>query len=313
MTLIDLLREHDRSLRHKGRAKPLAKNLGDGYLLTFNPIYRNIRLQARKQKFKFSDKRFFNYDALSLTQLPRILSTQTIPYVDTVSSLREIEHLAPGVFSLDDIPPLTTNHLFHESAHAAVHHLIQHNIPLTAKSGVQKERQIAFKILLEEAFANACESFANVYAHDEFHDEFLFKNTYIMENTQVRKLLKCAVKRFGEAVVFKILLYSFLHANFQRIEAAMLNLPRVIRLAFEENASAIKELRDVDLVLLRSTFKTGLDLDPEFTGFTNQFCLRLNGIKTPLTQLFSYDFLAAFEFQNYKLCINSMTSLAIGS
>jgi hypothetical protein len=291
----------------------LSGNLGDGYLLTHNSIYRNIRTAAKAAHFKFSSKRFRDYDSLALTQLPQILSEKIIPYCDNVNALKEIEQKAPGTFDLKDLPPLRSNHVFHESAHAAGHGLILSLLDQPGpKKGIRYERTLALHTLLEEAFANACESLANLDATSEIHDEFLYKNAYVMETPATRKLLAGAVERFGNEVVFKILLFSFLHANFLKTQGAMENLSRVIRLSFYPETECLKSIQTKDVVLLQKVFKTGLDLDPEFTTFTNQFCLRLLGIRTALPKLFAYDFLKSFETDpSYRICLDALTSLAI--
>jgi len=310
MKLGHVLKIHDRNLS----TKSLSQNLGDGFLLKHNPVYSNIREAAKQAKFTFHSSRFKDYDSLSLTQLPAILAAKHIPFIDNVNPLREIETKAPKFFTLAEVPPLRTNHLFHESAHASVHGLLQ-KLLLQSKGakGIQRERTLALITLMEESFANACESYANLYAIDEIHDEFLFKNTYIMESPKVRKLLLQGTQTFGTHTIFKVLFFSFLHSNFLATPIAMQNLGRVVRLSYSHQAEYLQLIRSKDLVLLQKIFRTGLELDPEFTGFTNQFCLRLLGVKTALLKLFDFDFLALFELNpTYQSCIDRMTSIAVG-
>jgi hypothetical protein len=310
MKLKKILQLHDQ-FKTKGH---LCDNLGDGYLLTHNPVFKNLRLQVNKSGFQFTADRFQDYDSLSLTQLPFILQKKQIPFVDNVNALREIEKKIPGRFSLTDIPPLKSNHVFHESAHAVAHGLIQKYFPLPKQNGIAKDRLLAFTVLLEESFANACESFANIDALNEEHDEFLFKNAYIMESLATRKVLRAAADQFGRTVVFKLLMLSFLHANLLQTERGMENIVPALQLSFSEKPRELKTLRTSDIRLLQKVFKTGFDLDPKFTRFTNRFCLELLGIKKPIESLFKVDFVNIFgTHPSARQCLNSLCAIALST
>jgi hypothetical protein len=281
MKINALLKIHDRFQP----AHSLKNNLGDGFLLTFNPIYRVIREESLKAKFKFSAKRFYDYDSLALTQLPKILEKKIIPYVDNVSPIREIEQKLPRYFSLSDLPPLRANQIFHESAHAVAHSLLSKRVRAPKVTAQKKEEALILNTFLEESFANACESIANIYSHDEMHDEFLYKNVYIMDTVKIRSLLSRAVLEFGFAETFQILLFSFLHANFLYTKVDANSFNRVIKLIFKTKPKQMS--------LAKTVFKTGLSLDPEFTLFTNAFCLRLLGVKNQKS--LQFDFLSYLE------------------
>jgi len=299
MKLKELLQTHDAYTR----GPSLRDNLGDGYLLERNPVYRAVRSAAAHAGFKFSKARFFDYDSLPLTQLSKIMSHKTIPYRNTVRPLREVEEQAPGVFSLNDIPPLSANYLFHESAHAAIYPIIS-KIPVRSKSQIERERATALHILLAESFANASESLSNIYATDETHDEFLYKNSYIMETVAVRKTLRATADQFGQESLFKILVLSFLHANFLKTKDVAPTFERVISLVFGRPPKHITHLKKV--------FMGGLDLDPEFTKFTNAFCLRLMGIKSPIQNLFDFDLMKKITADNHYLALlDSMAKIII--
>ena len=282
MKLKALIENHDAYSSKAG----LKDNLGDGYLLKMNPVYSKIRTSALALGFQFTTGRFFDYETLPLTQLPKILSKRRIPYQDNVHPLREIEKGAPRTFFLNEIPPFKANYLFHEAAHAVAHPHIS-KIKIKPGNKIFREQSLALHALLEESFANACESLANIYSTTEIHDEFLYKNSYIMEEARERAALKKAVDFFGKRAVFEVLMLSFLHANFLKTKNTAELFSRVLAIVFGK----IPKNHNV----LKTVFKTGLDLDPEFTVFTNAFCLRLLGIKTRLPELFQYDFLHAFE------------------
>jgi hypothetical protein len=306
MKISALLGIHDR-YRPKNTLK---NNLGDGYLLTCNPIYRKIREAAIQQNFKCVAERLEDYDSFPLAALPAILSKKKIPYADNVRPLRAIEKIVPSQFSLADIPPLKPNQIFHESAHAIAHAIIKKHLPLGKSKGLEFERSIAFRVLLEESFANACESIANSYAMDSVHDEFLFKNSYVMESEGFRKTLRKAISDLGFKIVFRLMLLSFLHANFLKTEVLEKNLLRSLRIAYTNDSDRLPKLTTPALRQCSKIFSAGFDLDPEFTQFTNRFCLRLLGVKTDLHKLFQYDFLVTFEKNSQALaCLEAMTKV----
>lgn len=270
----------------------LQKNLGDGFLISHNPVFRSVREAILREGFRFSDRPFHDYDVLPLTQLPRILKSRTIPYRDNVTPLREVERRAPGAFAYDQIPKLRPNHLFHESAHGIAHSITHRHL-----GRPKSERERALQILIEESFANAVESLSNAYSNSTIHDEFLYKNAYIMEKPAVREKLRLALHHHKSATVLKTLLLSFLHANLIQIEKSARNWPRVRRLLTDSKSDS-----------LRPVFKVGFDLDPRFTLFTNAFCLRLEGIRTDLFELLDFDFLEYFETREaYRDCLEGLS------
>jgi len=277
--LKQILDEHH---RHSSRVA-LKQNLGDGYLLRHNPIFKQIRQQALDAGYRFSANRFQDYDVLALTQLPQILKSKTIPFRDNVRPLRKIEDMAPKAFLFSQVPALTPNRLFHESAHAIAHSAL-------AKRARRSEKEQILSILTEEAFANACESLANAYSVNPLHDEFLHQNSYIMEKPKTRESLRRALTAVGRTPTFAVLFFSFLHANFLRSRITSRDFNRVMDL-LGLSTSLSAELRRP----LRAVFRVGLDLDPEFTQFTNAFCLRLGGFKKPLHRLLEFDFISIIE------------------
>lgn len=270
--LKEVLAEHQ---RHRPR-HALRDSLGDGFLMEHNPVYRSLREAAVRAGLKFSSRRFHDYDVLPLTQLPRILKSRVIPYRDNVRPLREVERRAPGVFDWDQIPKLRPNHLFHESAHGVARSITK---PLLARTAARDQRDHALQLLLEESFANAAESIANAYASTPMHNEFLYKNSYIMEKPVTRDKLRRALERNPFELVFRTLILSFLHANLVRTEDPGRAWASVRSLLAGGHAAS-----------LRPVFRIGFDLDPRFTLFTNAFCLRLEGIETELLELVDFDF-----------------------
>ena len=306
--LSELILIHDQNKS----SRSLIKNLGDGYLYNQNLIFRNIRNAALSSGYRFSHERFYDYDALALTQLNSIHKKKIIPYLNNVTPLKKIEAKVRNYFSLSHTPPLRANYLFHESAHAVAHQLLKIKLKSSVSNNqLEQERQLAIQILFEEAFANSCESLSNVYSSTEIHDEFLFKNSYIMESKKTRITLAKSIHSFGHEMVLKILFFSFLYANLLKTKSGLNDLDRVIKICMGTKNKDSKESTHKEKKLLAQLFKTGFDLDTEFTTFTNRFCLRLSGIETNLEELFDYDFLQFFEKnEKYTFCLNQLALTA---
>lgn len=292
MKLKKLLSLHDRHAP-KGCLKD---SFGDGFLMRMNPIFRNVRMAALEFGFQFKSERFHDYDVMSLTQLPRILKEKVIPYRNNVRALREIEKQVPGRFLWRELPPLKPNHAFHESAHGLSRSLRDRFTDRDQqKKKLKPEQDLILGSLIEESFSNACESLANLYIRTEEDHEFFYQNSYVVETPEVKVSLIRSVNRVGLSVTFRILFLSFLFANFLKTKEAMKEFDRVLEIAFSDRADELNELRAKDLATLKKVFRVGLDLDPEFTIFTNGFCLELMGVGKNIPRLMQFDFLRAFE------------------
>jgi hypothetical protein len=287
------------------RCKPpghLSDNLGDGYLIQYNSVFRNIRKAALDAGVRFVSQRFEGYDVLPLVQLPKILESKMVPYAPNVQVLDEIETQFPDHFQLGQLPPLKANYVMHESAHVLarkirVRHLGDLKIDFSAgpSKTLVSERRLALAILIEEAFANTTESLLSLASTNTVHDQFVLKNAYVHETPEMRKFLRNAVSRFGIVPVFKLVLLSFVHANFLKTKLNPKELDRVLRFAFQWDQKKIAALDSKIHRELKEIFFGGMDLDPLFTGLTNSFCLRVLGIKTQLPHLFDFDFMAWIE------------------
>ena len=277
----------------KGNAFP--DNLGDGYLLEHNLIFRNIRTAALKLGVKFTSKRFHEYDVLPLTQLPKILAANTVPYMPNVVALEEIEKAVPGHFEMNDTPPLKANYILHETAHCVAHQLRLRYWKDPQGKSMEAQREMAWLILFEEAFANASDSLMNAFSDTKIQDDFLMRNTYIFERPNTRKNMKTAIKLIGLDGTFKLILISFLYANFQKSKIAFPEFRRIMLVATNQDLELVDSLNVKDVNLLRQVFQGGLDLDPMFTVRTNGFCLQIMGITANPKNLYSYDFLAHLE------------------
>jgi hypothetical protein len=277
-------------------AGTLKASLGDGHLLKTNLIYRNIRTAALEFGFQFSSERFHDYDVLSLTQLPKILEQKVIPYRDSVSALKEVEAQAPGRFTWEELPPLKANHAFHEAAHGVSHFLSERfTDPESLKKKRTADQELILRTLTEESFSNACESLANLFVKTDTDHVFFCQNSYVLEPSAVKMAFHQAINRFGLTLTFRILFLSFLFANFLKTKSAVKEYDRVVEIVFSDRADELNEWKKQDLAFLKKVFRVGLDLDPEFTIFTNGFCLKLMGVQKNVAKQMNFDFLAAFE------------------
>jgi hypothetical protein len=293
MLLEEILRTH----QCYPKAPALKGNLGDGYLLAHNSIYKNVRVAMLKAGFKPNAKRFYDYDVLSLTQLPKILKTKIIPYVDNVRPLLEIEKLAPQAFGLNEVPPLRANYLLHEGAHAVAFARRPKALQMRwrAKMPARDQQILVLNALLEESLANTTECLANLEASTELHDEFLFKNSYIMEKPKDRVLLHAAEKIIGRPALFRLLLIAYLHSNFIKTNMAFEGFDRILKWVFQTQPATRRKLKPAEIAQLKKTFQIGLNLDPGFTNFTNAFCFRLLGIEENIYDFLAFDFLKHLE------------------
>lgn len=289
----------------------LPDNIGDGYLLQHNLIFKNVRKAALEKGVQFSSNRFYDYDVLPLTQLPKILSERTVPYLPNVKALLEIENQAPNHFGLDDTPPLRANYVHHEAAHCLARMIRTDFLNSEGGKNLEAQRELALLIMFEEAFANAAESMLSAFSDAGIHDHFLLRNTYIFEEPATRKSMKALIKLIGLPATFKIVLFSFLFANFQKQKVSSAELKRVMAIVFKNDSARFMKLGDRDFNLIRQVFQGGFDLDPQFTIRTNGFCLQLMGVTASPKTLFSFDFLKNFENDpRYTACLNQMAKVA---
>ena len=298
MKIKKILNEHQ---RHQPEGA-LADNLGDGYLMTHNSVFRNIRVASIKAGIQFTSSRFHEYDVLPLVQLPKILEEKKVPYLPNVKPLSEIESAMPDQFQIYEAPPLRANYVMHESAHVVARLLrikclgeLKLERSNNRSSAINSERQLALAIMMEESFANTAESLLSVAANTAIHDEFVMKNAYVHETPEMRGRLRTAVSKIGFTATFRLVFFSFLHSNFLKRKINPKEFDRVLRVSFGGDVLKVKSLDQKLFRDLREIFHGGFDLDPMFTGLTSSFCMRLLGIKTPLQNLFEFDFMARFE------------------
>ncbi len=278
----------------------LSTNLGDGFLISHNRIYRNIRNQILKVGFQLSDAPNPFYQALPLSQLEALLSAQKIPYTDNVSVLKDIEAKIPNMTDWDDITDnLKTNQIFHESCHGVARDVFQKNLAMSFEHRTPL-------MLFEESFANCCELFAICDVDDPAHRIFFKINSYTSLNEE-RSHLNLAQKNFGASGLAKFLFFSYLHANFLHESLDESQFLRVLKLSFDSS-----QLTPKDLKTLRALSKISFRLDLRFRVVTTRFYLRLCGIPKDLGPLSEIDFLEPFESDpKYLKCLDLLVNISL--
>ncbi|MEK6772370.1 MAG: hypothetical protein AABY64_00395 [Bdellovibrionota bacterium] len=293
MKLSQLLEGNDACKSSKG----IPGNFGDFYLLKNNRIYSSVRSLAIESGFQYSLDKNDAYYALPLSQLESVLEQKKIPYFDNVSVLKEIEsRLKTGVFWDDISDNLKKNHVFHESCHAVIRSRASHLL-------TNQPQEKILKILLEESFSNTCELLAIADVNHSLHRIFFEWNSYTFLYDE-KTNLKNAMNDLGETLIFKYLLFCYLHSNFLFNEFDEKTFKRVQKVVFGNAIFDSKAIKS-----LRALAKMAFTLDRRFREVTTGFYLRLCGFQTPLNELLDFDFMQTLEKRkDYQLMIDSVVS-----
>jgi hypothetical protein len=285
MKLSNLIEQHRKFSK---LPSALSESFGDGYLLENNSRYLRIRQQAVAKGFRFSFEQNDAYRALPLSQLDRLLKNKTIPYIDNVTVLAEIESRIPRLTVWNDISDnLKGNSVFHEACHAVAR---DEKLPnhLQRESGIDSGQAQTLSLLLEESFANASELLSILDADEAVHRIFLELNSYIYMLDDRVHLLK-AESEIGSEALAKFILLSYLHANFLR-EISDKDFERMLFLSGVSSALDPKKKKS-----LRQLSKIAFKLNLRFREVTTRFYLRLTGLKQEMPLLLKFDFLKSIE------------------
>lgn len=302
MKLVRLIELH----RLNTPSSALEKNLGDGFLVKNNRYFRNIRKQALADGYSFTNQPTTDFQALPLSQLENILTEKKIPYLDNVSILEKLVSKLNDRVTWDDIVDgYKRNYVFHESCHAVARtDSEKFTGPKTDLSTLHGQQLKCLRILIEESFANTCELLAVTQAQDPAHKLFFTMSSYTALFDS-RTFLNTAIEKFGEAIVFKFFLYSYLHANFLKGDLGDKQFQKVLYLSGYEGAS---KSTDKDLKNLRILSKIPFTLDLRFRTSTTGLHLLLSGLSFDSKQLLNFDFLETIKNDSSsQKMINSLT------
>ncbi len=290
MKLKVILEQH---LKNKN-PQQIKNNLGDAYLLENNCVFNTIRNKVLALGFTYSDSFNADYAVFGMSQLENILKSKTIPYLDNVTLLENLENKHPTQIIWQHLENnLRPNYVFHESCHAYARS-ISEDLNLRVDYNNQKEVLILIT-LIEESFANACEFMAIAEAKDTFHKIFLQMNSYYADFENVTTLHKMIETHTAKSV-FQVMLFSYLHSNFLTEKISESDFDQILQAAFV--GSSPKDSQQIKI--LRSLSKKAFDLNPVFRYSTTEFYLRMNGVTQPLEKALDYNFMDLIQ-KNSKL------------
>jgi hypothetical protein len=278
--------------------------LGDGYLVSNNRIYRNVREAALNAGYKFTSEKNDAYETFPLLHLETLLTKKQIPYSKNAAAFESLSPVAREAMTWEDIEGnLKKNFVFHEACHGLARSLaLKHMGPNEKGSSLQAHRAFALRMLLEESCANTCEFIGVIDATDQVHRIFYEIGSYVCE-FESRTYLKNAFMEIGASTVTKFMVLSYLQANHLRTSIDEKSFKRMVEL------TGTKSLTAQQSKTLRALGKVAFNLSERFRIQTTAFHLRLNGIATKSTELFDFDFLAALEGQ--KGFANFLESLTL--
>ena len=274
----------------------VADNLGDGYLLQNNPIYKLIRRHTLDLGFSFTNTPDSDYLTFPMGQLEVILQKKQIPYLDNVHPLQKINTQTKSNIEwkhvIDNLKP---NYLFHESSHAVARSLR----PIKINS----LNETITITLLEESFANTCEFLALAYAQESIHKCYLEMNSFCTL-FEARSALNKLMQTHGLQNIFKFMILCYLHSNFLFEKLTDKNLNTLLDLC------SLKS--NIDLKSFKNLAYYAFELNPNFRYTTAEMYLQMNGIYDPVEQVLNFDFVQTFKsstiLQKYMLDLNSLFS-----
>lgn len=277
---------------HRQFESKLSQNIGDGYLMEFNPIFRNIRQAFFQYGFSFSSPDP-HYDSFPLMSLDDIYSEKKVPVRNNIFWLEELNKI-PGL-TLTELKKseLQFNYLFHESAHFIAHKILFGDCEMKA---VPVTKESLLKILIGESFANTVESLAALYAEGEIGSYFLDANCHYRLSAQEVKVLEKSVKENGFQKTFRLVFASFLSANYLVQRPSKKELSSILKFAGVKKAqkeligyglSEIFRTNTTQLHLMKLGFPDDLngwlDIDPVAELMANKkMCIMVDALGTIL-------------------------------
>lgn len=281
----DVLAAHDRYRRHS----PLVKNLGDGYLYAKNPVFRAIRDQLVAERCTFSTRAFPAYAASAHTALPTILETACIPYVDNRTALAAIHAACPDM-TMEELPDLRRNHVFHEGAHLLAYRAFDQ--AALGTRGARARQQLVLAVLAGEAFATTCETIGWAFAQTDL-DRALYRINAVPYSREQARLPADLARTFdllGLETGCRLFFFGFLCANFL-FDALGPDEFATLFASVDPSAS----LDPDDARFLNSVVNAHCFTSLDFRMFYTQAHFRMLGVSTPIVELVQFDFLSVLE------------------
>lgn len=296
--LRELIAVH-RQFRPRGS---LPGNLGDGFLLDQNPVFRNVRETCLDRGFVFSLTGHGLYYSFPLMSLDTVIEKRVIPFRDNFAWLPLLEKSAPGQFTLTELKrsELLFNYIFHEAAHCIAHSVF---FGRARFSRLPKNADTLRKILLGEAFANMVEALSAAFAEGEIGSYFLDGNCHFRSSRKEVKEIRRFAKAHGFEKTARVLLAAFLYANY------------LLEHLGRREQARIREFAGLDKgVKVGKLARIGTELSEQFRTTTTHFHLIKMGFPASLGPLLRPDPLAALlKKENMKLKEQAYSLAAIAS
>lgn len=243
----------------------ISEVFGDTYLLTHNPVYRSLRLKMISGGVGFTSQPDFPYFAMPFMMLDHMLSVRVIPFVNNSAAVEYLEEKRPEIFSIDDLTKMNVrkNYLMHESAH------LWAELKLTKDMKVNSavsDHLAVLRILLAEAFANACETYAYLFVWDPISAYFFMLNTY--RNYHIRKASKVMELRssIGERDTLISLILGFMINNLIKKSLMEDHIQIIQKILGVENVGSLYGLADL------------CDLESPFLNDTSPYYFKFLGL-----------------------------------
>lgn len=257
--------------------------LGDAYLLSVNPTYRRIRLAAANLGVVLEEATA-KYLLMPFQQLDNIVASKVVPYIPHARLMAEVESKAVGHFALEQMPIPESYHM-HESAHVIA------NISCAEIDATSKQDRIV-KAILCESFANTTDAMACGFADSEVHRLILKLNCYMDPTEDVYDVMSSVREVHGEAYTARLVLISYIYANFLRAEVP---------------AEMLGAGMGSEECQMLSTI--GQQLDPVFREQTTQNYFNLRGIQGEAADLVNFDFYKQLQRKDFSQAFDALVDI----
>lgn len=249
--------------RHSG-VNSFADNLGDGYLYSYNPVYRVVRDRAVELGAVFSSKDsdfWRQYQVAPFFCLQSIFERSIVPYFDNARALELVLHRNPE-FTLPAhlfIDNFKRNYLLHETAHYVAFRRASQSKEIACTNGFSGNHWLILQTFLSEAFANAVERTALSYAVEAPHLLFFVLNSYVRSDAAEKEAVRKASATFGVEAIFRLALLHYFHSN-----TSPDPVPAGLAERFVRWAAAKQEITAAESEFLHDLAESSFNLNPSF-------------------------------------------------
>lgn len=272
MLLKDVLEFHHSYPADQGHSEIL----GDGYLMRSNPVYRNVKLLAKKMGCEYVEA-YPRYLLLPFHELQTIVQSKKVPYVPSAKLMEEVEKTRPQTFAIDDVPMPESYHL-HEAAH-----VIADQIVGSVKTMSAQERIL--KAILCESFANTVDALACASATDDMHLYFISQNSYMKPQKKIMQAMSRLLKDAGPRFVFILTYMTYVHSNFLAEPLPTKTIKELFAKYAPGSKPSANLIKDAQAVCT-----LGEKLDPQFRVVTTGNYLKLEGFDGEVYDLLDFNF-----------------------